>query len=114
MLGKWARVADGRFRVHVGPLSTSQLEALRPPGKPFGVLTALVTLIAGPALDFEICLRGTPATARTLGAAPGPFLGRDAWLGNRPQVHAEHYGPDGEPAGQSSIRGAAEAAKSGA
>lgn len=112
VLGKWARVVDGRFRVHVGPLSTSQLEALRPPGPAYRTLAALVALIAGPTLDFEICLRGTPAAAPALGAAQGPSLGRDAWLGSRPQVHQEHYGKDGEPAGLSSRPGTA--AKSGA
>ena len=77
-------------------------------------LAALVALIAGPTLHFEICLRGTPAAAHALGAAQGPLLGRDAWLGDRPQVHQERYGQDGEPAALAARPGTALAAQSGA
>jgi len=77
----WSRSA--KFRLHIGPLSRAEYEALLPGGDALARLLAIVRGYVGDALDWDVnlVLRAADVPRATLGG--DTRLGQTAWIGTR-------------------------------
>jgi type VI secretion system protein ImpH len=90
VLGERVWDVQGKFRVRVGPVGEPAFRELLPDptpvptGKRFALLLHLIRLYAGPEFDVEVQVvllaDEVPACRLPRSTAPGPRLGRDAWL----------------------------------
>ncbi len=78
-LGKRAWDQQGHFRIHLGPLTTNQLDFFLPFGTGFERLNDLTKLYAPPPLDFSICYLPQNPPPTILGQKS--YLGWRSWLG---------------------------------
>ncbi|WP_226778942.1 type VI secretion system baseplate subunit TssG [Oceaniglobus trochenteri] len=77
----WSRSA--KFRLHIGPLSAAEYQALLPGGDALARLTAIVRGYVGDALDWDVnlVLRAGDVPAASLGGTTR--LGQTSWIGTR-------------------------------
>jgi type VI secretion system protein ImpH len=72
-----------RFRLRMGPLTLEQYESFLPGGHAWEPLNAWVSLLAGPALRWELELTLTPDARPEPRLGSRPRLGVSTWLGRR-------------------------------
>jgi type VI secretion system protein ImpH len=89
--GQWQRLGQGatlgtrawdqqnHFHIHLGPLTTEQLDLLLPSGKGFLRLKDLVKLYAGPSMDFSLSYSAKAPPSTLL--QEKSYLGWRSWLG---------------------------------
>lgn len=78
--------AHARVRLHIGPLTRAQFDALLPGGQDHGRLCELARLYADDqvGVDARLQLRKEDAPQATLGSAGTPRLGFGTWLRSKP------------------------------
>jgi type VI secretion system protein ImpH len=83
-----SRVWDvqSKFRIHFGPLSLEEFEALLPTGANYTPAISLGRMMAGPELDFDfrLVLKAAEVPDCVLGGTARPKLGWTTWLKTMP------------------------------